>query len=166
MKGNDKENSFRGVTLTVLSQRLIPQNQVPYVGDDVIDFSDLIVRFRIENRGKEDIYYLADVVSNGIEPVGFQLLRDSKRAEWDTTYSPARGREDIFTGDLFKWLLLSPGCALEFERTDLSFKGREHATTVFLNTEPEHKSRVELVSNVYRPLKRKRPFNKLHPRTL
>jgi hypothetical protein len=58
--GNERNyaNSYRGVTLSVLSQRWIPKDKVPFIGDDVIDFSDMVVRFRLENRGKEDIYYL------------------------------------------------------------------------------------------------------------
>ena len=155
-KGNERsyENSYRGISLCVVSQRWIPQGKVPYVGDDVIDFSDMIVRFRLENRGKEDIYYLADNAMSSIEPVGFQVFQKAKGAEWEGTYSPARGREGIFTGVGVHWLLLPPGSAVEFEREDVSDKEGEHATTVYLNTEPKHKNRVELVSNTYRPLKR------------
>jgi len=61
---------------------------------------------------------------------------------------------DIFTGVGVHWLLLPPGSAVVFERKDVSDKGGEHATTVYLNTEPEHKNRIELISNTYRPLKR------------
>jgi len=153
--GNERsyENRYRGVALSVLSQRRIPKDKVPYVGDDVIDFSDMVVKFRLENQGKEDIYYLADDVMSSIEPVGFQIFRKSRVAEWEGTYSPARGREGVFTGSGARWLLLPPGSAVEFERKDVSEKGGEHATTVYLNTEPEHKNRVELISNTYRSLK-------------
>jgi hypothetical protein len=56
--GNERtyEISHRGVTLFVISQRRI-QDKVPYVGDDVIDFSDLIVKFRLKNAGTEEIYF-------------------------------------------------------------------------------------------------------------
>ena len=156
--GNERSyaNSYRGVTLSVLSQRWIPRNEVPYIGDDVIDFSDMIVRFRLENRGRENIYYLADNALSSIEPVGFQLFRQRREAEWQGTYSPARGREGIFTGDGVHWLLLPPGSAIEFERRDSSIKRGEHATSVYLNTEAEHNNRVELISNPYRPLRRLR----------
>ncbi len=114
--GNERsyENSYRGITLSVLSQRWIPKDKVPYVGDDVIDFSNLVVRFRLENRGNEEIYYLADDALNSIAPVGFQLFRKARGAGWEGTYSPARGREGIFTGVGVHWLLLPPGSAIEF----------------------------------------------------
>ena len=157
--GNERtyDISHRGVTLSVISQRRIPKDKVPYVGDDVIDFSDLIVKFRLENRGNEEIYFLADDAMSSIAPVGFQLFRKSRSAEWEGTYSPARGREGIFTGVGVHWLLLPPGSAVEFEREDVSDKGGEHATTVYLNDALEHKNRVELASNTYRPLKRIMP---------
>jgi hypothetical protein len=157
--GNERsyENGYRGVSLSVVSQRWIPKEKVPYVGVDVIDFSDMIVRFRLENRGKEDIYYLADNAMSSIAPVGFQVFRKTEGAEWEGTYSPARGREGIFTGVGVHWLLLPPRSAVEFEREDVSDKGGEHATTVYLNIEPRHKNRVELVSDTYRPLRRDIP---------
>src|SRR5262245_41461179 len=148
------ENSYHGVALSVLSQRRIPKDKAPYVGDDVIDFSDMVVKFRLENRGKEDIYDLADNAMGSIEPVGFQMFRKSRVAGWEGTYSPARGSEGIFTGVGVHWLLLPSGSAVEFEREDVSDKDGEHATTVYLNTEPEHKNRVQRISNTYRPLKR------------
>jgi hypothetical protein len=91
---------------------------------------------------------------SSIEPVGFQMFRKSRMEGWGGTYSPARGREGIFTGVGVHWLLLPPDSAVEFERKNVSDKGGKHATTVYLNTEPEHKNRVELISNTYRPLKR------------
>ena len=154
--GNERsyENSYRGVSLTVVSQRWIPKDKVPYIGVDVIDFSDVIVKFRLENRGNQDVYYLADDAISSVVPVGFQVSRGARQTEWEGTYSPARGREGIFTGVGVHWLLLPPGSAVEFEREDVSNKRGEHATTVYLNIEPEHKNRVELVSNTYRPLRR------------
>ena len=153
-KHTDK-SSFNGVALSVLSRRWIPKQKVPYVGDDVIDFSDMIVKFRLENRCGVEIYYLADNVAGSIEPVGFQLSRRSKGEQWDAIYTPARGREGIFTGSDVRWLLLPPGCAVEFERTDLSYEKGQHATSVFINTAPEHKNRVEIISNTYLPLKKR-----------
>jgi hypothetical protein len=143
------DNNFHGVTLTFLSQRCLPRDKVPYVGDDFIDFSDLVTRFRLENKGPEEVYYLANNILNSIEPVGFQLSRNGSGASWDAIYSPARGREGIFTGIAYSWFSLGPGLALEFERRDVSFKEPEHATSVFLNLKPEHKGRVELVSNAF-----------------
>jgi hypothetical protein len=152
-KQRSVENSFRGIRLSFLSQRCLPKDKVPYVGDDFIDFSDMLVRFRLENRGKGDIYYLADNILSSIEPAGFQLSRKSKGAKWEATNTPARGREGIFTGEAYKWLLLPPGTAIEFEFTDLSAESGEHSASVFLNTEPEHKNRIELISNAYIPKK-------------
>ena len=68
---------------------------------------------------------------------------------WDAIYSPGRGSEGTFTGIAYSWRSLGPGLALEFERRDVSFKESEHATSVFLNLKPEHKERVEFVSNAF-----------------
>jgi hypothetical protein len=114
----------------------------------------MVVKLRLGNRGKQDIYYLADDAISSMVPVGFQVFRKARMAEREGIYSPARGREGIFTGVGVHWLLLPPGSAVEFVRADVSDRGGEHATTVYLNAEPEHKNRVELVSNTYRPLKR------------
>ena len=143
------DNSFHGVTLSFVSQRCLPKDKVPYVGDDFIDFSDMVTRFRLENAGANQIYYLGDNILNSIEPVGFQLQRKSSDTTWEAIHSPARGREGIFTGIAYSWFALRPGSALEFERRDVSFKESEHATSVFLNLKPEHKRRVELLSNAF-----------------
>ena len=143
------DNSFHGVTLSFLSQRCLPKDKVPYVGDDFIDFSDMVTKFRLENTGPNEIYYLGDNILNSIEPVGFQLQRKSRDDPWEAIYSPARGREGIFTGIAYSWFALRPGSALEFERRDVSFKESVHATSVFLNLKPEHKRRVEIVSNAF-----------------
>jgi hypothetical protein len=150
-KPRDGENTFRGAVLTFVSQRCIPSKKVRYVGDD-FDFSDLITRFRLENHGANEIYYLADNLLNGIEPVGFQLYRSNQTSDWEATHSPARGRDGIFTADVDKWFFLRPGFAIEFERTDVTNKGLQHATSVFLNSKPVHKNRVEIVSNAFAPI--------------
>jgi len=146
----------KGVILSVISRRWIPKSQVPYVGDDVIDFSDMIVRFRLENRGRQDFYYLADNVLEGIQPVGFQLRRKQRNSEWEALYTPARGREDVFTEDSCRWFRLPSGCAIEFEREDVSYEKGQHAGSVFVNTEPEHKNRVEIISDSYLSLRNRR----------
>jgi hypothetical protein len=152
-KPRDGENKFHGVVLTFVSQRCVARNKVPYVGDDFIDFSDLTTRFRLANTGTEEIFYLADDITTAKEPVGFQLFRPTKNADWEAIYSPARGREGIFTGDAFKWMLLRPGSAIEFDPEDVSDKVGDHATSVFLNTKPVHTNRVELVSNAFSPVR-------------
>lgn len=142
-------NIFKGSTLTYLSQRCLPKDKVPYVGEDVIDYSDMITRFRLENNGKDEIYFLTSTISNNISPWGFVLFRKNKDAEWTSVYSPARGREGIFTDDSFRWLGLPPGFAIEFQNSDFSTKDGEHAVSVFVNTKPEHKNRIELISNEF-----------------
>ena len=77
-KHRSVEISFRGVALSVISQRCLPESKVPYVGDDFIDFSDMAARYRLENQGKENIYYLADHVLSSIEPAGFVLFRRTR----------------------------------------------------------------------------------------
>ena len=52
-------NTFPGVGLSLLSQRCLPKNKVPYVGDDFIDFSDMTTRFRLSNGSSKDVYFLA-----------------------------------------------------------------------------------------------------------
>jgi hypothetical protein len=152
-KAPDNENTFHGVTLSFVSQRCLPSDKVPHVGQDFIDFSDLVTRFRLANTGSQEVFYLVDHVLSGIEPVGFQLFRPNKDSDWMSIYSPARGRRDIFTGDAFKWLRLKPGSAIEFESSDVSGKEGEHATSVFLNLKPVHKNRSEIVSNTFAPVK-------------
>jgi hypothetical protein len=49
-------NNFNGVTLTFLSQHCFPKDKVPYVGEDLIDYSDMNNIFRLENKGKNEIY--------------------------------------------------------------------------------------------------------------
>ncbi len=144
-----KGNSFKGVTLIYLSQRCLPADKVPYVGKDIIDYSDMITRFRLENNSKEEIYFLTSMGSNLILPQGFVLFRKSKDEEWTSVYSPARGREGIFTGINFGWLGLPSGFAIEFESSGFSRTDGEHAGSVFLNTKPEQKGRVELISNEF-----------------
>jgi hypothetical protein len=146
-------NTFPGVSLSLLSQRCLPKNKVPYVGDDFIDFSDMTTRFRLSNGSSKDVYYLADAVTSTADPVGFQLFRPNKRADWDAPYTPARGREGIFTGEGVKWLVLRPGSVIEFETLDFSPRRGQHAASVFLNTRPAHDNRVELISNAFVPIR-------------
>jgi hypothetical protein len=145
-------NTLPGVTLSLLSQRCLPKNKVPYVGDDFIDFSDMTTRFRLSNRSSKDVYYLADAVTSSADPVGFQLFRPNKRSDWDAPNTPARGRPDVFTGEGVNWLLLRPGSVVEFETLDFSPRRGQHATSVFLNTKPAHDNRVELISNAFVPI--------------
>jgi hypothetical protein len=144
-------NTFPGVSLSLLSQRCLPKKKVPYVGDDFIDFSDMTTWFRLSNGSSKGVYYLADAVTSTADPVGFQLFRPSKRGDWDSPYTPARGRPDVFTGEGVKWLLLRPGSVVEFETLDFSRRRGQHAMSVFLNTKPTHDNRVELVSNAFVP---------------
>ena len=153
-KKNDNGNNFNGVTISYLSQRCLPPDKVPYISPsgDFIDSSDMIVRFRIENNGKQDIYYLAASVFNSISPVGYRLSRKSKAEEWGGIYSLGRGRERDYTGSSYHWVSLPPTMAVEFESTDLSSEEGEHATSVFFNTEAQHKNRVEVISNTFVPV--------------
>src|SRR6266852_10001118 len=86
-KVRDNSTTFPGVTLSFISQRCLPRNKVPYVGDDFIDFSDMTSRFRLRNGGSKDIDYLADAVTSSADPVGFQLSRPNKRGDWDAPYT-------------------------------------------------------------------------------
>lgn len=143
-------NNFKGATLTFLSQKCLPKDKIPYVGEDLIDFSDMNNRFRLENNGKEEIYFLASSISNSISPEGFVLFRKSKDIDWTSVYNPGRGREGVFSSkSTYRWLGLLPGSAIEFQYSGFSTSDGEHAASVILNSKPENKNRMELISNVF-----------------
>lgn len=147
----DTENGYRGVTLSLVSQQCISKDRVFAIGDD--DFSnvsDMFVIIRLENQGKENIYYLSEDVRKSILPAGRQLYRDVNNVEWQTVYGDSN-HEESFTLDDYEWLLLPPKSAIEFKVLDSSDRKGEHAIAVFLNTAPENKNRTELISNTYIP---------------
>lgn len=152
-KVRENGNTFRGVTLSFRSQRCLPKKEVPYVGDDFIDFSDMTTRFRLSNGSSKDVYYLASAVTSTADPVGFQLFRPNRRSGWEAPDTPARGREGTFTGEPVKWLVLPPGSIIEFETLDFSTRRGQHAASVFLNTRPAHDNRVEVISNAFVPIR-------------
>ena len=149
---SENSNVLHGVALTFVSQRCLPKTEVPYVGDDFIDYSDMSSKFRLVNRSSTDIYYLVAVVTD-TQPVGFQLVRANKRADWEALHSPARGRDGVFTGDGYTWRLLSRGAAIYFDTLDFSGKRGERATSVFVNSKPMHGNRMELISNSFVPVR-------------
>jgi hypothetical protein len=100
-------NTLPGVTLSLLSQRCLPKNKVPYMGDDFIDFSDMTTRFRLSNRSSKDVYYLADGVTSTADPVGFELFRPNKRSDWEAPNTPARDAQR------FSLAKVSTGCCCD-----------------------------------------------------
>jgi hypothetical protein len=150
-------NTYKGVTLTYLSQKCFPKDKVPFKGPDFIDYSDMNNRFRLENNSKKEIYFLVSTILMSISPEGYVLHRKSKDAEWNSVYGPRR--DEKFTGSDLRWLSLPAGFAIEFEWSGFSSQVGEHAASVILNKNseekgmidktPEIKDMIELISDVF-----------------
>lgn len=159
-KSNKKEISSG--RLTLVSQRWMPEDPAVEKEPERRDVhligkgDDLLVRFRLANEGKENIYYLASIYEPG--PTGYILFRQSGEEEWKTT-TPDRGRQGSLTGGGYKWIVLAPGTAVEFEFSDLSTRKGEHAASVLMNDKADHAGRVEVISDPYQPMCRS-PQNK------
>ncbi|MBK6749136.1 MAG: hypothetical protein IPG67_03785 [Acidobacteria bacterium] len=67
-------NNFNGTTMTFVSQRCLPKDKVPYIGEDLIDYSDMNNVFRLENKGKREVYFLASTISNSVSPERLCLI--------------------------------------------------------------------------------------------
>jgi hypothetical protein len=150
------KNWLSSVRLTVVYQQWIPEDppaEKESEPRDVIligEGDDLMVRFRLANEGKENIYYIASIYEPG--PTGYILFKQAG-GKWEAI-TPNRGREGSLTGDGYNWVLLAPANAVEFEFSDLSTRKGQHAASVLVNDRADHTGRLELISDPYQPISR------------
>lgn len=152
-----EQEQFGDMDLAFVSQGWRPKEQAlkidPVYSDAFeLDPDDyLLVRFRLTNKCAASMYYLASLYDT--YPVRYQLFRKAGEVKWKAT-EPGRGRERDFTGDGYRWIILPPGHSVEFEVQNLSTREDEHAVSVMVSDHPKHRGRVEIISDVFQPLRR------------
>jgi hypothetical protein len=115
--------------------------------------SSLAVRLRFSNDSNSHISFISPVVV--LQPVGYRLYRAVGESEW--RYRSATRNRDGGPGTEFsdnpsyRWLVLAPRSAVEFEVDDFTTQTEEHAFSILFTYFDERPIR-EVVSNPYRPL--------------
>lgn len=150
---SDKRRLQRVRLIPFSVEKRPPEKRSPSTNAERKDYfevprDDLVVRLRLVNDTRKPLYYLTGVSSD--EPVGAMLFRTKRKNAW-ASRSPSSGRQGEFTGDAYHWKLLLPSGTLEFEVLDLSVATEQHAASVFVNDQPNHDGRVEIISSPYRP---------------
>jgi hypothetical protein len=138
------------VKFEVSSIRVMTDEERARKAGDNLD-PDLVMKCRIENRGKVTVYLYTDFV-NSIVPRGHLIRRTDKALVWildssgkESSTSP--GFSPLKSGG---WLLLGEGDAVEWEELEKSPPNEEtHAMTVFMKYGGNDKV-VEVFSNFYK----------------
>src|ERR1700682_3715462 len=154
-KQKEQKKATDDVSLTLVSQRQLtaePPCDNSRKGCDVFlvagSGDDLLVRFRLTNHSKENVYYLRSIYDK--EPYGYVLYKQAGDDDWKAT-SPDRGRKGSKGGG-YEWQLLVPGSSVESEFSDLSTRPGDHAVSVLVNTQSNYLGFVEIISSSYRPM--------------
>ena len=145
------------VRYSVISQRWLTEDELRQF-DDEFGLA-IAVRVRLSNESRAPVYYLADANESigSIRPQGYEFFRNVGETKWE--YSPPiRGRDGApgsqSPSNQYKYLMLPPGAAIEFEVFDWSRSGQEHAFSTFVKFDLKAPP-VEIVSDVFRPLTKK-----------
>jgi hypothetical protein len=143
------QRSFRGVKLTVVSQRWVYPNpedaRVPpdehydcahghLSGREVerLRLNSFITRLRLTNGSQKDIYYQTE--NNGSDKPATCGLRSDLQNKWDQALK--MDYECDLAGDA--WAKLAPGASIEFDKSDQAFAKGVVGFVVLLNEKPSY----------------------------
>lgn len=127
-----KEHKDSPVKFEVLSVRLASPEE--WQSDNI--GMDVIVRFRLSNKGRTTVYFFTSWKGN-ISPEGYTIRSYENRIEWFVGLEETADKSSgigrfVKRGDGGEWLALTKGTAIEFELFDSTARTRgKHAQTIF-----------------------------------
>lgn len=146
----DPKTKMDCISLKMIAQKPAPKITEKPAPDVIITVpDDLHIRFELQNKCEQPIYYLAYNIGNDKKsPAGFFIYR-KKDGEWEAR-SPVWRREGSLTDpNWYHWLPLKTGESVEFEYSDLSKIEGKRSVAIYVNSCPVQEKRIEILAEPF-----------------